>query len=195
MIQKSDVLNVQEAARLLGVHIETIRRLARTGGIPAFKVGRGWRIRVDSLLKWSDTQQVQRPQPSVLVVDDDKWVQTTFRRILEKQGCRFIEAAGGNEALDILDHEKVDAVFLDLMMPAMTGPEVLQELRKKNIEVPVTLITGYPDSDLVMEAGRYGPVTLLVKPVEKAQLLQALQRMLPELRVPVEQRGNIVSAK
>jgi excisionase family DNA binding protein len=42
-------LNVHEAARLLGVHVETIRRLARNGEIPAFKVGRGWRIRMESL--------------------------------------------------------------------------------------------------------------------------------------------------
>ncbi len=178
MIQTRDVLNVQEAARLLGVHTETIRRLARSGEIPAFKVGRGWRIRMDALLKWADTQQIQSHQSTILVVDDDKAVQTVIRRILEKQGCRLIEAADGTEGLDILDRHRVDAVFLDLQMPVMTGPDFLRELLRKNIDVPVTLITGYPDSDLVVEASRCGPVTLLVKPVEKEQLLQALEKML-----------------
>ena len=63
-------------------------------------------------------------------------------------------------------------------MPVMTGPEFLRELQKKNIHVPVTLITGYPDSDLVVEAGRIAPVTLLVKPIEKDQILQTLSNML-----------------
>ncbi len=163
----------------MGVHIETIRRLARNREIPAFKVGRGWRIRMDALLKWADTQQIQSHQSTILVVEDEKAVRTVFRRVLEKHGCRLIEAADGTKGLDLLDHDRVDAVFLDLQMPVMNGADFLRELQRKNIAVPVTLITGYPDSDLVVEAGRYGPITLLIKPIETEQILQALKNMLP----------------
>lgn len=193
MAPVKDVLNVHEAARFLGVHTETIRRLARNGKIPAFKVGRGWRIRLEALLKWADTQTYQDNQSTILVVDDDKGVQTGFRRILERQDCRHIEAANGDEGLDILGRERIDAIFLDLQMPVMTGPDFLREMHKKGIDVPVTVITGYPDSNLVVEAGRFGPVSILVKPIEKEQLLQALKNMLPTRFVlstnPVEGGG------
>jgi FixJ family two-component response regulator len=79
----------------------------------------------------------------------------------------------------MLHRNRVDAVFLDLQLPVMTGPDFLRELRSDHMDVPVTLITGYPDSDLVVEAGRYGPVTLLVKPIKRGQLIQAVRNMLP----------------
>jgi excisionase family DNA binding protein len=179
MSSPKDVLNLLEVARLLGVHVETVRRLARNNEIPAFKVGRGWRIRRDALINWEDTQQYQSRQGTILVVDDDSAVQTVIRRILEKQGYRCIEAEDGAEGLDMLHRNRVDAVFLDLQLPVMTGPDFLRELRSDHMDVPVTLITGYPDSDLVVEAGRYGPVTLLVKPIKRGQLIQAVRNMLP----------------
>lgn len=163
---------------MLGVHIETIRRLARGSEIPAFKVGRGWRIRMDALLEWADTQQIPSDRSTVLVVDDERAVRAVVGRILEKRECRLIGAATGAEGLDILARVRVDAVFLDLRMPVMTGPDFLGELRRRGVDVPVTLITGYPESDLVVQAGRYGPVTLLVKPIDRAQLLRAFDNMI-----------------
>jgi len=178
MTPEKDVLNVQEAARFLGVHIETIRRLARNSKIPAFKVGRGWRIRMDALLKWADTQPIQSHQNTILVVDDDNAVQTSMRLILERLDFHVLEASDGAGGLTLLAQNEVDAIFLDLQMPVMTGPAFLMELRRRNIDSPVTLITGYPDSELVMEASHFGPVTLLVKPMQKEQILHALKSMI-----------------
>ncbi len=56
MTPKKDFLNAIDAAQLLKVNVETIRRLARNGGIPACKVGRGWRIMIDTLIKSSGSQ-------------------------------------------------------------------------------------------------------------------------------------------
>jgi excisionase family DNA binding protein len=52
----SDVLNAKEAAAFLKAHVETIRRLARRGEIPAFKVGKDWRFHQDALRRWSEEQ-------------------------------------------------------------------------------------------------------------------------------------------
>ncbi|MCP4688128.1 MAG: response regulator [Desulfobacterales bacterium] len=163
---------------MLGVHVETIRRLARSGKLRAFKVGRGWRIRMDALQKWADSLQRQSHKRSILIVVDDEQVRGVIRQMIHGRNCRVFEAVNGAEGLDIVAREKIDAIFLDLLMPVMNGPDFLHELREKSGAPPVTIISGHPDSDLMMEAASRGPVTLLVKPVKKRQVLQALQNML-----------------
>jgi excisionase family DNA binding protein len=54
----SDVLNASEAARFLRAHVETVRRLARRGELPSFKVGRDWRFHRQALLRWAEEQQM-----------------------------------------------------------------------------------------------------------------------------------------
>ena len=70
MLAEKDFLNPSETARLLNVHVETVRRLARSGGIPAFKVGRGWRIMIKSLLKRAGSEHYQDQRPSAPGVND-----------------------------------------------------------------------------------------------------------------------------
>ena len=55
-IESVNVLNTREAATYLNAHVETIRRMARRGDIPAFKVGKDWRFHKNALLRWSKEQ-------------------------------------------------------------------------------------------------------------------------------------------
>jgi excisionase family DNA binding protein len=55
----TDVSNAKEAAAFLKAHVETIRRLARRGEIPAFKVGRDWRFHQDAVRRWSEEQSLR----------------------------------------------------------------------------------------------------------------------------------------
>ena len=64
MSRALEVLNTQETAALLGVHVETVRRLARSGALPSFKVGKDWRFRRDALLQWIDEQQRMNKRPA-----------------------------------------------------------------------------------------------------------------------------------
>ena len=64
MSRSLEVLNTQETAAFLGVHVETVRRLARSGALPSFKVGKGWRFRRDALLQWIDEQQRMNKRPA-----------------------------------------------------------------------------------------------------------------------------------
>jgi excisionase family DNA binding protein len=173
-----DVMNVKQAAEFLGAHIETVRRMARKGELPAYKMGKDWRFRREALLRWTETQHIHNQPVSVLVVDDDSNVRKTVRHILESQGLIVNEAEDGMGGLKWIELKTIAAILLDLKMPDMNGPEFLKILRENNNMVPVIVITGYPDSDLMNEATQYGPFTLLAKPVRKAQLLQAVQTAL-----------------
>ena len=61
-------------------------------------------------------------------------------------------------------------------MPGMNGPEFLKEMRKISHELPVIVATGYPDGDLMVEALRHGPFTLLAKPIESFRDGKAVKR-------------------
>jgi len=177
-LASADVLDVHEAGWLLGAHIETVRRLARSGGLPAYKVGKDWRFSKQALSRWMETRHIRQREPLVLVVDDEKAIRETVGPFLEQDGYRVTLAATGRDALDAARRDTPDVVLLDLVMPGMPGVEVLKNLHAMNPDIPVIIVTGYPDSNLVAEAMHYPPVMLLAKPVEKTVLLRSVRRVL-----------------
>ena len=106
----------------------------------------------------------------MLVIDDDEKICRAMGRLLTRFGCRVQQATGGKEGLDRVAHEVPDVILLDLMMPDMNGAQFLEELRKTQPEMPVVIITGYPDSELMQQAMQYAPVMVLPKPVDQVLL-------------------------
>lgn len=77
----------------------------------------------------------------VLVVDDDPDIRDSIEELLRSDGLRATGAANGAEALRILGEHPVGVVLLDLMMPIMDGRELVEEMRRRNIVVPVVLLS------------------------------------------------------
>jgi excisionase family DNA binding protein len=176
-----DILTTQEAAAILGAHIETIRRLARRGGIPAFKIGKDWRYSRAALEKWATDQQLQlqRPaQPKVLIVDDDAATVKLMGKIIASIGCRVITAQTGRAGLETTADRSVDLVLLDLNMPEMDGATFIARFRGQHEETPVIIVTGCPDSELITAAMDFGPLMLLKKPLNKGALIAAVKLAL-----------------
>jgi excisionase family DNA binding protein len=174
----ADVLDVHESGWLLGAHIETVRRLARRGGLPAYKVGKDWRFSKKAIEQWMETHHVRQRFPLVLVVDDEKSIRVTVASFLEKDGYRVAVAENGRQAVEAAQREMPNLVLLDLAMPGMDGVAVLKALHSLNPDLPVVIVTACPDSNLMVEALRYPPVTLLPKPVESNVLLAMVRRLL-----------------
>jgi excisionase family DNA binding protein len=172
MTRASDfVFNAREAAVFLGAHVETVRRLARRGEIPSFKVGRDWRFHKEALLRWAEEQRSHDEPGSVLIVDDNAEVGRIMSLIVEKIGYRARYVTDASEGLKQVSRDAPDLILLDLVMPGMTGPEFLRELRVTFPDLPVVIVTAYPDSDLMKQATQYAPLMLLAKPVD-ADLLK-----------------------
>jgi CheY-like chemotaxis protein len=122
----------------------------------------------------------------VLVVDDQEDIRETLRKVIEMAGCQTLAAANGVEALALLEHHRPCLIVLDLLMPVMTGHEVLDVLRGRPelASVPVVISTSAPH---LAPSG----VPVLPKPIEIAQLWNWLQRTcrcaadhpLPDLKV------------
>jgi excisionase family DNA binding protein len=183
MIEDKEVIGAVEAAAFLDAHVETVRRLARRGEIPSFKVGKDWRFRRDLLQEWSETQQFGTRNPLVLTVDDEPEVCLTVSRSVQRHGYRTMNANGGMEGLLAVAREVPSLILLDLVMPEMDGAEFLKILHTSHPDLPVAIITGYPDSGLIAEAMKYGPLLILSKPVDEQQLKLLLQMTLGEGKV------------
>jgi DNA-binding response OmpR family regulator len=69
-------------------------------------------------------------------------------------------------------------VFLDLKMPGMDGAELFKRIKEAKPNLPVTIVTGYPDSDLMMRALTYGPLGVMNKPFSGSNILAAVNNYL-----------------
>ena len=78
---------------------------------------------------------------TILVVDDDQNIQEIIKDRLEYLNCRVLVASNGREGLEVLEHQIPQMVLLDIEMPGMNGLEVLKEIRKRENDVSVVMIT------------------------------------------------------
>jgi len=117
----------------------------------------------------------------ILVVDDEPDIRTFFATVLEDNGAEVIEAADGNEAIELLHKEKPDLVTLDLNMPGKDGGEVFEAMRN-NPElagIPVCIITGRPElRRLIYDRPVRPPEGYLDKPVDENTLILNVRKIL-----------------
>ncbi len=105
---------------------------------------------------------------TILVVDDLAANRELLGRRLERSGFRVLLAGCGEEALELASRSEVDCVLLDIMMPGMSGLDVLRQLRAKRsiAELPVIMVTARTDSEDVVEALSLGANDYVTKPVD-----------------------------
>jgi CheY-like chemotaxis protein len=121
---------------------------------------------------------LQQNEESVLVVDDDPLVCDLLVQFLSLRGYRALGVKDGHAALRMVEDTPPDAILLDLIMPGMSGVEVLQALREKEYPGGVIIVTGSHNDEYLEEAWALGPQEVLVKPVDLERLLTAIQLVL-----------------
>lgn len=124
----------------------------------------------------------------VLIVDDEEAVRRASARVLSAEGFEVVQAGDGREALGHLERGEFDVVVSDVTMPNMSGLELLRVIRQRDLELPVILLTGMPNVDAALEAGRYGALHYLTKPVDNARLVQAVSRAERLRRLAITKR-------
>jgi DNA-binding NtrC family response regulator len=138
----------------------------------------------------------------ILVVDDDPYIQEALGDRLESLGYRVARASDGKQALELIDHQDPQMVFLDIEMPGMKGLDVLREIRTREKDFPVVMITAYGSIDLAVEAMKEGAYDFVPKPfkpshialvVEKALERQRLRREKEVLSEEVDKRYRLVA--
>lgn len=103
-------------------------------------------------------------KPRVLVVDDEPALRRSLARVLSAENFDVLTAEDGAAALSLLQTTRVDVVLLDVMMPGMSGMDVLARIKKEHAEVEVVMMTGFADIDTAVTAVRQGAYNFLTKP-------------------------------
>lgn len=131
----------------------------------------------------------QPARPRVLVVDDDVEHAHTLVRLLERAEYAAVPVHDVDHALTALRRTPFDLVLTDLVMPGKSGMDLLQAIRHLGLEVDVVLMTAFGTVERAVEAMRAGASDFIVKPIKRATLLQALDRVVKAARLKRENRA------
>jgi len=112
---------------------------------------------------------------TVLVVDDERSVRDALRLVLEPQ-FRVLTADRGTVALRMLEKEPVSVMTLDLRMPGWSGPETLLNIREKDPELEVVIVSAYTSYTEAMRALRLRAFELVAKPFAASAILETVRR-------------------
>src|SRR5437588_6790310 len=121
-------------------------------------------------------------RPTILVVENEASNRILVERVLSTRGYRCLSASNGQEALDILDREGVDLILTDLSMPVLDGYRATQLIRARPhlANVPIVAVTAFALDDEVEIAKQIGCTEYLTKPFKPRQLLEVVERLLPQ---------------
>ncbi len=129
-----------------------------------------------------------RSGPLILVADDEADIRASLRRILEYEKMRVDEAASGAEALEKVERARPDVVLLDIKMPRVDGLEALAQIRRRDGDLPVIVISGHGTIATAVEATKLGAFDFMEKPLERDRVLLVLRNALERRRLQEENR-------
>jgi two-component system response regulator HydG len=118
------------------------------------------------------------PKATVLVVDDETGNRESLERIFVREGYRVLLADSGRKALDLCRAHRVHVVVTDLMMPGMTGMELLKALETIAPDTEVVLMTAYGTIETAVEAMRGGAYDFVEKPLKRMQIVKTVEKAL-----------------
>jgi excisionase family DNA binding protein len=173
----AELMTLGEVAEYLRVTKTTVYRLLRQGKIPANKVGRQWRFDKTSIDEWLH-QSTVKTIANILVVDDEETIRALFEETLGELGHKVVAVGDGSEALALAKQTDFDLVFIDLKMPGIDGAEFIRQLKLIRPKTIVTIITGYPSSDIMWRALAQGPFGVMNKPFSDSDIVAAVNVFL-----------------
>ena len=175
------MLTVKEVSEILHVHPSTVRSWCDQGMLKTHRIGpRGdRRFRpedVDNFLHLSG--RGNGGEGAVLIVDDDPQVSQLVKDIVEDQGYNVTCCETGEQALKEIGQQFFDLVFLDLVLPGISGLEVLRTIKEKEERTVVAVITGYGDDPIALEAMKLGPMFFIRKPFNMSTIIEVLNAVM-----------------
>ena len=133
-----------------------------------------------------DTQKGnQTTKKSILIVDDEINLLRSMAFTLRRNGYRVTTATNGKEALDVIveserSKESFNLIITDMQLPGLTGKQLIDELNFIKIDVPILVITGHGDKNMVVDLLNKGCRGYLDKPFNSDELLNQVFKMLEQ---------------
>jgi len=118
------------------------------------------------------------PSPMVAVVDDDPGVRRALSRMLRADGLRVASFASAEELLHAYGELRPNCLVVDVVLPGMSGPDLLDRLRARKEQLPAIFVTGRIDTEQGLKLRGFGEIPCLQKPFEPALLIDAVMHAL-----------------
>ena len=117
---------------------------------------------------------------TILVVDDSPTIVSILRDMLKSEGYRVRCAYSGEDALEHLTEETPDLIILDVLMPHMSGLELLSKIKMSpaTVSIPVIMLTASGKNDDVLAGYKLGADYYITKPFKQTELLNGIERVL-----------------
>ena len=131
----------------------------------------------------------------ILVVDDDKNTRRLMRAVLEAEGYQVTVSEDGERALEVMDHEHIDLVVLDVMMPNMDGYAFTQALRSAHSDLPILMVSAKQLPADRKKGFLVGIDDYMTKPVDEEEMLLRIKALLRRAKIVSENQiviGDVV---
>jgi signal transduction histidine kinase/ActR/RegA family two-component response regulator len=137
----------------------------------------------------SDGRLFDENTPKILVVDDEESVRELLRDLLESEGFKVYLATGSREALALFDSNQFDGIFTDVGMPGMSGWELANAIRERNLTIPIAVITGWGEA-VGSDERKEARVDWVVTKPFRAERISELAQQISERRDIISQRAS-----
>jgi DNA-binding NtrC family response regulator len=127
--------------------------------------------------------------PTVLVVDDEPSNVASIEKIFQRDGMRVLTASGAKAALDIMRTHKVQVVLTDLMMPGISGIELLRALKQLAPDTEVVMMTAYGTVETAVQAMREGAYDFVEKPLKRMTIIKSVRKAAERQSLVAENRS------
>lgn len=131
----------------------------------------------------------------ILIAEDNTGLRQLIKIHLKRAGHTVFEAANGVETLELLDHNSIDLMIVDIMMPVMDGYRLIEELRDAGIETPILIVTAKDRLEDKREGFMLGADDYMTKPVEMEEMLLRVDAMLRRCKIADAGRLKVGNVK
>ena len=114
----------------------------------------------------------------ILAVDDEKIVLDCCKRVLEAEGFEVFLATSVEQAQKAMEGEKFSLFLIDIKMPGLDGMHLMREVKKRCMDIPVVIMSGYHTNEAIEEIAKWGDAILIPKPFTPDELLKTVSRVL-----------------
>lgn len=115
----------------------------------------------------------------IIVVDDDLIMLQAIKNMLQKNGYQVFATTDAQDAIDTMQEEKFDLIISDIMMPYVSGIELLSSIKKSHAQVPIIIISALDQEEVILTAFQEGASDFIKKPINLSELLLRVKRALP----------------
>lgn len=128
---------------------------------------------------------------NILIVEDEKGISKIIKSYLEKDGYNVFQAFDGKEGLNYFENEEIDLILLDLMIPEISGEELIKEIRNKS-NVPVIMVTAKVNEEDIINGLKLGADDYMTKPFSPKELVQRIKTVLRRIEKYNIPRADII---